>query len=234
VRVGFSGSHYRQVQVPQPFTTRLAASPATIWLTGDSITRGNGHSSTYGFRKGLDDWITAQGYPTTFVGHINGPGDWADPYHSAIAGSKIADVSTFCTTQYATGVIGPVTLAAVLIGTNDCDTGPYDGTTTPAAYAALLNQIFAVGQATLLVSTVPASSTGATQTNVLDFNSKLPAIWDAFKAAHPGKIYRWNANTALGGPSYNGANFVDALHPNDTGYGLMASAITAALSLPPT
>jgi len=119
----------------------------------------------------------------------------------------------------------------VVIGTNDCAVG-YDGTTTPAAYAALLEQLIAVDATTcILVSTVPPQQGAGPQANVVDFNSKLPAIWDTFDAAHPAvPLRRADIFAAVGGVWSSTYFSADGVHFNNAGYAQMLAAILAAMT----
>ena len=82
----------------------------------------------------------------------------------------------------------------------------------------------------MVVTTLGPHATSSVNTNRLDFNSKLPAIWNAYNAAHVGReLFMFDTASVLSNP----ALLFDGLHPNDAGYALLATAIESALSAPP-
>lgn len=226
---------------PQPYTTRLASAHTDIWPLGDSITYGSGTIPATGYRKPLWIWLTGSPrfYDVNIVGSANtGDSSGFDQDHNGHPGATIADTAARITTEFP-GHVPHVDLCILLIGTNNMGypgsgvAANYDSTTTPAAYAALLAQLgAAIGiNNRILVSTLPRGQDAGLDANVLDFNSKLPAIWTAYDATHP-HLIRADIATALG--AWSGTNYADGVHPNTVGYPLLTGAWEAALAAPPT
>lgn len=204
---------------------------------GDSITLEVGVTNNDGWRKTLKDtFFTGLGYPAYSVGSTTA-GTYGAEFtrHGGVSGETIAQCNTFlldgATGQLRAGgpLVNSVQLLLLLIGTNDMPT--YAAGTTAAAYRSLLDGIqAAVPSVRMAVSTITPQG-DANNTNVIAFNAELPAVWDAFDAANPTRtLTRWDANTAIGGPTYVAGNFADVKHPNATGAALMGAAICTAIS----
>lgn len=220
---------------PQLLRTRKVV---RYYPVGDSITLEAAIAGNDGWRQVIKDtFFTGLGYPAYSVGST-AAGTYGAEFtrHSGVSGYTIADQQTFlhdpATGQLRTG--GPMTgqtqILMLLIGTNDM--GTYTPVTTAAAYRALLdaNQA-AVPTMRQTVSTIPPQGASGNNANVILFNAELPAVWDAFDAANPGfELIRWDANTALGGPTWVSANFADDLHPNATGAALIGAALCTAVA----
>lgn len=205
------------------------------YAVGDSITLDVLGSELW--REAIaDTFFYGLGYPAFSVGTTaSGSYDGSFTRHSGVTGSKIADVSTFlhdaATGQFRSG--GPMTgqtqLLLLMIGTNDMPT--YVAGTTAASYRTLLdnNQTAVPSVRQVVTPIIPRGD--ANNANVILFNAELPAVWDAFDAANPGKeLIRWDANTAIGGPNYVAGNYADTLHPNATGSALLGTALCAAIA----
>lgn len=176
------------------------------------------------------------GYPAFSVGSTaSGSYDGSFTRHCGVTGQTIAGYSTFMldptTGQLRSGgpLTGQVQLLLTMIGTNDMPT--YVAGTTAAAYRTLLDGLQAAVPTVRQVVTKIIPRNDANNANVILFNAELPAVWDAFDAANPGKeLIRWDANTAIGGPNYVAANYGDNLHPNATGSALLGAAVSAAIA----
>lgn len=202
--------------------------PKTIWFLGDSITVGN----DFGMRSRLWFLIGANNYRADYVGtqELATGSTFGHDKHDGVNGHTIAAISSKVTAQVGGATIGSPDMVMLMIGTNNTGSGTYDGTDTPNEYADLLDQIAtALPNTKLVVTTIPPydAATDATRSaNTDDYNSKLPAKWDAFDTAHPSNtLIRWDANACLGGV-WSSANFADAAHPNATGHDLMADDAT--------
>lgn len=208
------------------------------YFTGDSITRGASATSLNGYRKALhDEYFTALGYPVYSTGAAADGTYGADFIrHGCTSGSTIASLTTILADP-ATGQLraggpqdGCMQLVLLMTGTNSMST--YVAGTTVGELRTLMDSIQSLQpNVRQVVTTIPPQGAGGNNANVILFNAELPAMWDAFDAANPTRTcIRWDANTAIGGPSYVGANFVDDLHPNDTGHALIGAALVPAVA----
>jgi lysophospholipase L1-like esterase len=208
------------------------------YFVGDSITFGANATGNDGFRRSIyDNFFTALGYPTFSVGaNVTGTYNAEFARHGGVPGQTIAGCSTYLldptTGQIRTGgqLINSVQLLLLMIGTNDMTS--YVPVTTATAYRSLLDGIQAqLPNARMVVTTIVPQGPAGNNPNVQLFNAELPAHWDAFDAANPTRaLIRWDANTAIGGPSYVAGNFGDTLHPNDTGHALLGAAVASAVA----
>jgi len=207
------------------------------YFVGDSITFGASATSNNGYRRAIyDNFFTALDYPVFSVG-ANATGTYNAEFirHGGVPGQTIAGCSTYlldpATGQIRTGgpLINSVQILLIMIGTNDMST--YVPVTTAAAYRTLLDGIQAqLPNVRMAVTTICPQGPGANNANAILFNAELPAQWDAFDAANPTRtLIRWDANAAIGGPSFVAGNFADDLHPNDTGHALLGTALTTAV-----
>jgi hypothetical protein len=108
------------------------------------------------------------------------------------------------------------------IGINDLGQN-YQVSTVPDRLASLIDQILAAEpDATVLVAQLIVNSTASVEAEVVTFNDQIPAIVQA--RANSGKHVVMVDMSAL-----TTADLEDGLHPNDTGYQLMANAWDAAI-----
>jgi hypothetical protein len=204
--------------------------------TGDSITEDV--LGTQLWRQAIKDtFFTGLDYPAFSAGSTSSGSFGAEfTRHGGIPGNTIATHSTYLldptTGQLRAG--GPLTdsiqLLMLMIGTNDMPT--YVAGTTAAAYRTLLDGIqAAVPTLRIVVTTIPPQGAGKNNAETILFNAELPAVWDAFDAANPTTpLIRYDANTAVGGPSFVAANFADTLHYNATGSALHGAALVTAIA----
>lgn len=103
--------------------------------------------------------------------------------------------------------------------------------TLTAIQAALMQVRTARPSLPIVVNKVRAYFEAPLNTVTIAVNAGLAAVWDAVDAAFPGQptLYRWDANAALGGPSYVQIyyGFADD-HPIHLGYSTEGPALLAA------
>lgn len=209
-----------------------------VFFVGDSITQGQMATSNDGYKNiTFTTYFTGLGYPVFSVGSTTS-GTLGPEFnrHGGVPGTTIAGVSTYlldpATGQLRAGgpLVNSVQFLPLMIGTNDMPT--YSAGVTAAAYRTLLDGIqAAVPNVRIGVTTIIPQGAGQFNPEAILFNAELPAVWDAFDAANPTRtLIRWDANTAIGGPTWVGANFTDTLHPNNTGHALIGAAAATAFA----
>jgi hypothetical protein len=213
------------------------ATPAggQVYFVGDSLTVADG------MRKAVYDYYTTHA-PTLnidMVGSFSSGAFGPDNQHSGVNGVEIAGVQSRAVSELGTGSPFPnVKLVHVLAGVNDLNNAGANVSTILTAYGnmltAIYNEIVATqSTARIAVTTImPLQPGSAGETEVVSFNAGLPAVWDAFDAAHPSNtLLRWDLYNAIGGAWASG-NYLDSTHPNATGwatacahptYGLLAA-----------
>lgn len=217
-RVDIGANPYAGGRTPQvPFIG------SCIYWIGDSITQAvdTVDERQGGMRGVLKTFCIANGYRVDMLGTQRTGSDLKDNENSGVGGNTCAQMNARVPSElggYAGGVRGwnfPV-LACVMAGANDVRSG----STSTANYATLLETLH-----TYLTANQPSARIAVTTItaqgdfDVAPFNATLPARWDTFDAAHPGnKLIRWDANLALGGPTFVPSYFYDQVHPNHAGY----------------
>ncbi len=152
---------------------------------------------------------------------------------SAIAGASAPEIAT----QVATNVTTRTRLVVVDLGDEEIDlsqTALQVQTAIASALAAIRTSVYAVAPlCRIAVNTIIPFSESGFNAVCIAVNAQLPSIWNASDAAFAGfpALVRWDANTAIGGPSYVQANYTAAGddHPNNQGYTLMGTALIAAI-----
>lgn len=206
--------------------------PAQIYFLGDSITTAE-LTTGGGFRSELHNYCVANSLKISQQGPFTAGGVYP-LRHSGVSGNHCSQMNSrvnTASTGLGTGTpFRDVKLVHLFAGTN----GDVDAPTTAANYSALLSNVFAKASSTvptvrIAVTTItPISGT----TYAEDFNALLPAIWDAFDAAHPSNtLIRWDAHAVFG--TYAAAAalgyYVDSTHPNAAGYAALANHPTYGL-----
>jgi hypothetical protein len=199
------------------------ATPAggQVYFVGDSLTVADG------MRKAVYDYYTTHA-PTLnidMVGSFSSGSFGPDNQHSGVNGVEIAGVQSRAVSELGTGSPFPdVKLVHVLAGVNDLNNAGANVSTILTAYGNMLtaihNEIVATqSTARIAVTTLmPLQPGSAGETEVVSFNAGLPAVWDAFDAAHPSNtLLRWDLYNAIGGAWASG-NYLDSTHPNATGW----------------
>ena len=184
---------------------------------GDSITAGyEGNGATFnfdGYRGPLATALQGQVGTYDFVGSQI-EGTMLDPDNEGHIGDYISQIASLITPQLQAYKPNLILLD---IGANDCNGGQGSGATD--RLSSLINQIMsAEPDATLLLGQLIASGNSTTESCVQSFNGQLPSIVSGLTSQ--GKHIQIVDMSALAYP----ADYSDTLHPNDTGYQLMANA----------
>lgn len=218
--------------------------PCVILPVGDSITAGSQSSDGGGYREPLFELASMNKKSLTFVGaNKSGPATVkidnvavAFPQaNSGYSGYEIDSVngrqgiSQFFPAQIASYKPNIVLL---MIGTNDVDTGVPN---IPPRLGALLDTMLAADPALLVVVAQIVPQQKATTTpdtknmQVQAYNAAIPPLVKARAAAgkHLLMVDMYSALTA--NPNYSTVDFANQLHPNDTGYKVMANTWYAAI-----
>jgi lysophospholipase L1-like esterase len=220
-----------------------AGTPCAIMPLGDSITDGTAGSSIGGgYRVSLFDRAHTAGKSITFVGsQSDGPamvdGLPFPPHHEGYSGyvigggsgplsflPGIAPLVANALTTY------PPDIVTLMIGTNDMNDGD-DVTNAPMRLADLIDSITTTNPHLLLVvAQITPSQTDSLNTAIQTYNAAIPALVQARATAgkHATMVDIYDAFTA--DASYKTADLSDNLHPNDTGYALMAGVWYAKIS----
>ena len=185
---------------------------------GDSITWGTESTTQNGYRGPLSIALSSQVASQDFVGtQINGT--MTDPDNEGHPGYKISDIAALTNASLNTYKPNLVLLDA---GINDLGQN-YQISSAPSRLASLIDQILAAEpDATVLVATLIINGDPTLESERETFNSQLPAIVQA--RANAGKHV---ALVDMGALTL--ADLSGTLHPNDTGYQLMANAWDASI-----
>ena len=188
---------------------------------GDSIT--DGLTVPGGYRIGLWQRFTANGYKVDFVGSLsNGPASLGDHDHEGHSGWRIdqidANIVGWLTTYQPHTVL-------LHIGTNDISQN-YDLPNAPNRLSALIDHITnTLPSAEVFVAQIIPLSYDASQLQA--FNAAIPGIVQSKVAAgkHVHLVDQYDALTT--------ADLQDGVHPNAAGYDKMAAVwYRALLSVP--
>ena len=205
------------------FVTLAARAQANINLRlmplGDSITAGYDSTTGNGWRGPLATALTGHVGTLDLVGSQN-DGNMADPDNEGRYGFEINALAAIATTELSRYKPNLVTLD---VGINDLGSND-DVAGAPDRLASLIDQILAAEpDATVLVAQLIVNGDPTVEKDVIAFNKALPAIVRA--RADVGKhVYLVNMSALTTADLTSGA-----LHPNDTGYQLMADAWYAAI-----
>jgi lysophospholipase L1-like esterase len=215
--------------------------PCRIMPLGDSITFGIG-SSGGGYRVDLFRRALADQRNITFVGVVapggantpNGPnmvnGQPFPRNHEGFSGFTISGGgagSLAAQVDNAINVTDP-NIVLLMIGTNDVN-GNINVANAPTRLGALLDQITNdAPDALLVVAQITPTMTAGTNTRVQAFNAAIPGLVRTRAAAGKHVVL-----VDMFTPFNTNANFAglmnDNLHPNDTGYVVMAQTWYAAI-----
>jgi lysophospholipase L1-like esterase len=206
-----------------------------LFALGDSLTVGAQSTDGKGYRSILRAAITATPLatgPLDFVGPV--PDDPID--HFAANGRPIVyyTTGTNLTDQIGSGIRRAHPDVVVwMAGTNDCINNgtTYNGTTTPAAWASVLETLRTTEpQAKIITLEVPSFPTGSSyasfQSNVDDLNSKLPALV-AVQQGLGQTVALLDTMSGVVDADYS----IDGLHFNDAGYAKLEAKIEAQLRI---
>jgi lysophospholipase L1-like esterase len=185
---------------------------------GDSITWGQGSSTTSGYRGPL--WLRLRneaGYAPDFVGSLN-EGTIGDPDNEGHRGWEIAQLQAEATDWINTYQPDVVLLH---VGTNDVYRN-HNAATAPERLGALIDQILQARPGIyVLVAKIISSTNADAQPRINAYNARIPEIVAA-RGDHVRLVDFANLLTS--------ADFVDELHPNDAGYAKMSDRWYPALT----
>ncbi len=206
--------------------------PCVILPVGDSITWGSGSTNGGSYRAPLFHLASANMRSITFVGaNMSGP-TMVDglPFPRANSGYSGYNIDTAAGRQGISQFFpAQVTtykpdIILLMIGTNDVDSGE---TEIPTRLAMLMDTMLNADPSLLLVvaQIVPQRKAMPDTKNlqVQAYNAAIPPLVKARADAgkHVVMVDMYGAFTA--NPDYSTAYLVDRLHPNDTGYQVMAN-----------
>jgi autotransporter-associated beta strand protein len=232
---GISASSFVLNSVPPGYTLALSASNGTLSLActqyapvrilplGDSITFGyGGDPNKGGYRTPLYNLLTAAGYNVNFIGtSTDNSGEMAQPHHEGHPGYQISGIGTYLV-PWLDAVEYPDVIL-LHIGTNDF--GVFNNT---AAAIDRLDQL--IGwiadlrpRAHIIVTNLLEREEPYNTTIQAQFNPYVQAKVDA-QAALGRRVTFLDMRSAV--PV---SNMPDSLHPNQTGYNLMAAAWLPAI-----
>jgi lysophospholipase L1-like esterase len=226
---------------PQPDETAFNpcptdGSPCRIMALGDSITDGlvgnapgNTGQSVGGYRVELFRQAVADGHEITFVGrNQNGP-DTVDgqPFprnHEGYSGATISTgMNQLANRVDAALAANPPDIVLLHIGTNNLYTGM--GPEVPDQLASLIDQITTgAPDALVVVAQITPLAPSFASNGVDQYNALIPGILQ--ERIDAGKhLLLVDVNSAFRAASADVTALVgDTIHPNATGYGIMAQA----------
>lgn len=191
-----------------------------IMPLGDSIT--HGADIPGGYRIGLWSMLTNQGSNVDYVGsEVNGPTTLVDTNHQGHRGWRIDQIQAIIDARLTTYQPQVILLH---IGTNDMNQN-YSVGAAPNRLSALIDQITtAMPQVYVVVASILPMQDAAKNSRVVQFNSAIPGIVDAKRAAgkRVSHVDMYNALTL--------ADLYDGIHPNTGGYDKMAAVWLQALT----
>ena len=236
---GFIYRHGKRLQYGGDIE-RIPAGPNTLRILplGDSITQGDKSESTSGYRGFLWKRLRDAGYSVDYVGTVQGnPGsradlDGMDVDHEGHGGWRID------TKNGGSGLMENIPgwfskfdaphVVLLHVGTNDSGN---DFSDVMARMGVLLDRIYAAAPSThVVLSTLLWRGTAANYTRIQQYNAALPDLLAA-QQAKGRSISLVDLHAAVASDATTGAANLNAdlLHPNATGYSLMADAWFAEL-----
>ncbi len=189
-----------------------------IMPLGDSITAGYDSSTGNGYRGPLAAVLAGQVGTFDLVGsQIDG--NMADPDNEGHFGIEISALAALTTGDLNTYKPNLVLLD---VGINDLGNND-DVADAPTRLASLIDQVLAAEpDATVLVAQLVVNGDPTIESRAVTFNDALPAIVQT-RASAGKHVYLVNMS------ALTTADLDGTLHPNDTGYQLMANAWDAAI-----
>ena len=206
---------------PQIPLVRASNTGIKIMPLGDSITYGEGSSTEGGYRFQLWNDLRAHGFPIDFVGSVQtGPASF-DRENEGHPGWKINQIAARVVNWLMTYRPSIILLH---IGTNDFVKND-DPAQAPARLSYLLNLITTTlpGVTVIVAQILPLARSARLNAEVVAYNATIPRIVQADVAK--GKHVHYVDMYHVVPPSM----LPDQIHPNDTGYALMAKVWLYAL-----
>lgn len=199
-------------------TTHAQSAGLRLMPIGDSITAGYRSTTGNGYRGPLYPELINQGDALDFVGSQRS-GVMFDPDNEGYYGDRIDQISGLINGELA---LYQPNVVLLHIGTNDLGQN-YQVSTAPARLASLIDQIIADDPTvTVLVAQLIPNSTASVESDIVAYNTQIPAIVQA--RVNAGKHVSMVSMSAL-----TTADLSDGLHPNDGGYQKMANAWDAGI-----
>ena len=197
-----------------------------IMPLGDSITRGIGSSNMNGYRKPLKTMLDTEtgtyGFSYDFVGSLS-DGDFGDTEHEGHAGYSSDQLRAEIDTYLANA--GNPDIVILHLGTNDI----YDGRDIDSTVADIEAAIEKIGNSAtfLLCSVIPRGDDATLDDNTTVLNERMKIMY--YNKLNEGyDLYYVGLNEMFKNQSdWNSDTYYtsDRVHPNDTGYNLMAQTI---------
>jgi lysophospholipase L1-like esterase len=209
--------------LPHPQIPLVTANSTGIKIMplGDSITYGAGSSTGGGYRFQLWNDLKARGFPLDFVGSLQtGPASF-DRENEGHPGWKINQIAAQVVNWLMTYRPNIILLH---IGTNDFVKND-DPALAPARLSYLLNLITTTlpGVTVIVAQILPLARSARLNAEVVAYNAAIPRIVQA--DVTQGKHVHYVDMYHVVPPSM----LPDQIHPNDTGYALMAKVWLDAL-----
>ena len=204
-----------------------------IMPLGDSITRGDKSQDTAGYRGPLWTKLLAAGYNVDYVGSATdyaGTVSGMDVNHEGHSGWRLdatqggSGIYENLPTWFANANATDPHVILLHLGTNDSGSDTLNDTSRTTR---LLDRIFAAQpDAHVIITTLLWRNASANYTRIQTYNAALPGIVSAQQTKGQ-KITLLDMHAAVGSDP---ANFdADLLHPNATGYAVMADAWLGAI-----
>ncbi|WP_110460871.1 dockerin type I domain-containing protein [Ruminiclostridium sufflavum] len=200
--------------------TAEPSGPIVVMPLGDSIT--DGLTVAGGYRIKLWNTIVSNGQKVDFVGSMsNGPTELGDKNHEGHSGWRIDQIDAKIN-EWMTAYKPQIVM--LHIGTNDIAQG-YSVASAPDRLSALIDKICAKLPANgkLYVSSIIPLSMGNWNSQIIDYNSKIPGIVQS-KATAGKPVYFVEMYSKI-----TTADLADGVHCNRTGYDKMADVWYAAI-----
>jgi lysophospholipase L1-like esterase len=197
--------------VPSP--PRVApARNLRILPLGNSITYGYLSSDGNGYRKVLLDTITANGSTVQYVGSVQA-GNMTDNHNEGHPGATISQIATFANLS----LPERPNIILLMAGTNDMAQS-LNLSDAPRRLGDLIDQCHAAcPDAVILVAQLTPATDNVTSSNIAAYNPTIPGLVSA-RVMNGVKALTVNMSSFL-----TTSDLIDGLHPNDIGYGKMAT-----------
>ena len=232
-------------------STQVSSPTIKLMPLGDSITWGTNpdNSNSSGYRRSLYLQLTNAGYNVDFVGSLNGglPDDFDrdnEGHPGWVSGVPAYDTNSMLSSKL-TGFLNsnPPNIVLLLIGTNDIteQDNPWEKTASEVASSIekLLDSIYVFNSdiKIFLGTIIDRADNQYRHDKTVSTNSLLPSIINSLPTAQREKITLIDTYSSLGDYYYNnsnsnftyGNNNLFTLHPNISGYQVMANTWFNAL-----
>lgn len=205
----------------QTAPVRASSTVIKIMPLGDSITYGQGSSTGGGYRLPLWKELRTRGFLIDFVGSLQTGPDGFNRHHEGHPGWKINQIAAKVVPWL---LIYRPDIILLHIGTNDFVKND-NPAQAPTRLSQLLNLITATlpGAIVIVAQILPLARSARLNAEVLTYNAVIPTIVQT--AIAQGKHVQYVDMYDAVSPSM----LPDQIHPNDTGYAMMANVWLQAL-----